>query len=61
MLKRDFEEKLLAWKNNPHKKAFCIFGARQIGKTTTVREFAKKHYEYFCEINFFALVYDDVY
>ena len=53
MLKRDFEEKLLAWKNNPHKKAFCIFGARQIGKTTTVREFAKQHYEHFCEINFF--------
>ena len=53
MLKRDFEEKLLAWKNNPHKKALCIFGARQIGKTTTVREFAKQHYEHFCEINFF--------
>ena len=53
MLKRDFEEKLLTWKNNPHKKAFCIFGARQIGKTTTVREFAKRHYEHFCEINFF--------
>lgn len=53
MLKRDFEERLLTWKNNPHKKAFCIFGARQIGKTTTVREFAKRHYEHFCEINFF--------
>ena len=53
MLKRDFEKKLLSWKNNPHKKAFCIFGARQIGKTTTVREFAKKNYEHFCEINFF--------
>ena len=53
MLTRDFEEKLLSWKNNPHKKAFCIFGARQIGKTTTVREFAKKHYDHFCEINFF--------
>ena len=53
MLTREFEEKLLSWKNNPHKKAFCIFGARQIGKTTTVREFAKKHYEHLCEINFF--------
>lgn len=53
MLKRDFEERLLTWKNNPHKKAFCVFGARQIGKTTTVREFAKRHYEHFCEINFF--------
>ena len=53
MLKRDFEDKLFSWKNNPHKKALCIFGARQIGKTTTVREFAKKNYEYFCEINFF--------
>lgn len=32
MLKRDFEDKLLSWKNDPHKKAFCIFEARQIGK-----------------------------
>lgn len=27
-------------------------GARQVGKTTTVREFAKRHYKHFVEINF---------
>ena len=34
------------------RKAFCIIGARQIGKTTLVREFARNNYEYFAEINF---------
>ncbi|MBR0287082.1 MAG: AAA family ATPase [Bacteroidales bacterium] len=27
-------------------------GARQVGKTTTIREFAKRHYKHFVEINF---------
>lgn len=29
-----------------------IKGARQIGKTTLVREFARQHYECFVEVNF---------
>lgn len=33
----------------------CIFGARQIGKTTTIREFGKNNYECFCEINFYEM------
>ncbi len=53
MLQREIEQKLINWKNNPNKKALCIFGARQIGKTTIIREFAKKHYEHYCEINFY--------
>lgn len=34
------------------KPALFIYGARQIGKTTLIREFAKEHYENFVEINF---------
>lgn len=52
MLERNITEKLISWKNQKNKKALCIIGARQIGKTTTIREFAKEQYEYFVEINF---------
>lgn len=52
MLKRKLYARLEAWKSTQNKKAFCIIGARQIGKTTIVREFAKNNYENFAEINF---------
>ena len=52
MLYRKTLEKLRAWKNEPNKKALCIVGARQIGKTTIVREFAKEAYTNFLELNF---------
>ena len=52
MLKREISEKLISWKNQKKKKALCIIGARQIGKTTIIREFAKEQYEHFVEINF---------
>ena len=52
MLKREISEKLISWKNQEKKKALCIIGARQIGKTTIIREFAKEQYEHFVEINF---------
>ena len=42
----------ILWKASEKKKAFCIIGARQIGKTTLVREFARNNYEHFAEINF---------
>ena len=52
MLYRKAYEKLLSWKSEKNKKALCIIGARQIGKTTLIREFAKENYENFAEINF---------
>lgn len=52
MLKRKAYQKLLDWKKEKNKKALCIIGARQIGKTTLVRQFAKENYENFIEINF---------
>lgn len=52
MLKRKAYDKLLDWKKQANKKALCITGARQIGKTTLIREFAKQNYANFIEINF---------
>ena len=52
MLYRKAYDKLLEWKSEEHKKALCIVGARQIGKTTLIREFGKANYENFVEINF---------
>ena len=42
MLKREISEKLISWKNQKKKKALCIIGARQIGKTTIIREFDER-------------------
>ena len=52
MLYRKAYDKLLEWKNQPNKKALCIMGARQIGKTTVIRKFGEDQYECFVEINF---------
>ncbi len=52
MLIRKAYKKLSEWKNCKDKKALCIIGARQIGKTTLVREFADKNYGHYIEINF---------
>lgn len=52
MLKRDVYQKLSDWKKEKKKKALCVIGARQIGKTTAIRAFAKENYEHFLEINF---------
>lgn len=52
MLERKVYQKLMDWKQNPNKKALCILGARQIGKTTSIREFSKDNYACFVDINF---------
>lgn len=52
MLKRKAYDKLTQWKNSEKRKALCIIGARQIGKTTVIREFGENNYENFIEINF---------
>ena len=54
MLKRKAWNKLVQWKNSEDKKALCIIGARQIGKTTLVRQFAGEYYENFVELNFIS-------
>ena len=52
MLYRKAYSKLQQWKNQDKRKALCILGARQIGKTTVIRQFGTENYECFVEINF---------
>lgn len=52
MLKRKIINKLEAWKKTIANKALLIKGARQVGKTTVVRQFAAPNYKNFVEINF---------
>ena len=52
MLRRMIEQELLAWKEDESHKALLITGARQIGKTYSIRQFAKQNYQNFVEINF---------
>ena len=48
--KRHIDDKLLEWKDAPRRKPLLIRGARQVGKSTAVREFGKQ-FQYFVEIN----------
>ena len=51
MLYRKVTSRLLEWlKKSPN--ALLIYGARQVGKTTIVREFGRAHFRSFAEINF---------
>lgn len=53
MLYRKFNSTLESWYNQDKKNALLIQGARQIGKTTLIREFGKKFYgNNFVEVNF---------
>ena len=53
MLRRKIYDKLLAWKRRTGKKdAILLRGVRQCGKTYIVREFGKREYKNFIEINF---------
>lgn len=54
MLKRKMMQRLVDWKASS-KKAMLITGARQIGKSYAIREFAKREYRSYIEIN----LYDD--
>ncbi len=52
MLRRKIISELVKWKNETVNKALLIKGARQVGKTTVVRQFARENYKNFIEINF---------
>ncbi|MGV8154088.1 MAG: ATP-binding protein [Alkaliphilus sp.] len=43
---------LIKWKNSKNRKPLIIRGARQVGKTWLMKEFAKKHYTNYAYINF---------
>ena len=52
MLKRRFYQTLLEWKNSPRRNAMLVTGARQVGKTTLIRQFGQEQYDCFAELNF---------
>ena len=52
LLKRKIDSYLLEWKNNPERKPLIVKGARQVGKTESIRNFAKNNYKSVIEINF---------
>lgn len=66
LLKRKIDTFLWNWKNNPKRKPLIVKGARQIGKTESIRAFGKANYESVIEINFvlqkkFRAIFDDGY
>ena len=43
-MKRIIESQLLAWKSRPDRKPLLLKGARQVGKTYSLKEFGEKHF-----------------
>lgn len=52
MLKRKIDNFLIEWKKRPERKPLIVKGARQVGKTMSIRHFAQQHYKHVIEINF---------
>jgi predicted AAA+ superfamily ATPase len=55
-MKRVLLKRLKEWKNSPSRKPLIIKGARQVGKTWLMKEFARTEYDDYIYINF---EYDD--
>ncbi len=51
-LTRKADSFLIEWKNNADRYPLIIKGARQVGKTETIRKFAEANYKSLVEINF---------
>lgn len=63
-LRRKIDNDLIAWKNNPNRMPLIVKGARQIGKTESIRHFANNNYKHVVEINFvlqkqYKSIFDD--
>ena len=52
MLRRKIDTYLDNWKDTPEHKPLIVKGARQIGKTESIRLFGKTHYANVVEVNF---------
>lgn len=51
-LRRKIDKYLVEWKNSKDKLPLIVRGARQVGKTDAIENFAKNNYKYIVEINF---------
>lgn len=50
-MKREIYRSLLAWKESQRRKPLMLYGARQVGKTFTLKEFGKNEYKNLVYIN----------
>ena len=44
-MERKITEEFLKWKRDSITKPFCLYGARQVGKTYSSIEFGRKYYK----------------
>ena len=51
-MRRKFDDWLTRWRSDPNRKPLLVKGARQVGKTESIRHFAQAHYDNVVEINF---------
>lgn len=51
-MKREFYNKLISWKSSNRRKPLIVRGARQVGKTYILKEFAKEEYSDYIYLNF---------
>ncbi len=49
-LKRNIEQHLLNWKLSENRKPLMLRGARQVGKTTIVKQFSR-HFDHYIGLN----------
>lgn len=66
LLKRKIDRYLIEWKDNPDRKPLIVRGARQVGKTVSIKAFAGANYDSVIEINFalqkkFRTIFEDGY
>lgn len=64
LLKRKIDRELTTWKQNPDRLPLIVKGARQVGKTASIRKFAGENYQSVIEINFalqkqFRTIFED--
>ena len=50
-IKRNIDKYLLEWKNTPIHKPLLLRGARQVGKSSAIRELGRS-FKYYIEVNF---------
>ena len=52
MLQRKITQRLLEWKAREGRMCLLVKGARQVGKTYAIDDFARRHYRHYIRINF---------
>ncbi|MBF0314450.1 MAG: ATP-binding protein [Oligoflexia bacterium] len=55
-MRRELEKKLVNWKENPRRKPLILMGARQVGKTYLLKQFAEKFFSKYIYIDFYKSV-----